>query len=271
MSTETVTIENVSSNIIFQQDKAQIDMQIATAKQYPRNITRATENAIAIVTMSKETAESCNYIVPRAGKAIAGPSVHLARILAQQWGNMRIDAKVTSILEKQIVSEAIAFDLENNLAVKIEVRKSIVNKYGKRYSEDMITVTGNAANATALRNAIFNVIPKSVTQKTYEAAKKTITGDLSTEEKLIKKRTQVLNGLKDHYKVTEEDVLKTIGKESINNINSDDIVNIIGIVQAIKDGDTTLKNTFHAHKSKKEKVEEKKQSLKKKNTKTELP
>src|SRR3972149_11533333 len=100
-------LEVVSSDVIYQQDKAAIDMQISTAKAYPRNITKATNNAIAIVSMDVETAKTCTYSVPRGGKAITGPSVHLAKILAQVWGNLRVDAKVVGIDKTQVTSEAV--------------------------------------------------------------------------------------------------------------------------------------------------------------------
>src|SRR5687768_2800228 len=126
----------VSPLVVYQQDKAQIDTQIATAKMYPRNIKRSTENALAIVTMDRETAQTCTYSVPRGGKAITGPSVHLAKILAQVWGNMRVDAKVVSIDATTVTSESVCFDLENNLAIKAQVKRSIMGKFG-RFNDDM--------------------------------------------------------------------------------------------------------------------------------------
>src|SRR5690606_31811600 len=115
---ELEVIQQVSPEVVYQQDKAAIDVQIATAKHYPRNIKRSTENALAIATMDKQTAETCTYAVPRGGKKITGPSVHLARILAQTWGNLRIEAKVVDISATQLTSEAVCFDLETNLAIK---------------------------------------------------------------------------------------------------------------------------------------------------------
>lgn len=241
---EDIKIEQVGSLEIYQQqEKAVIDVQIATAKQYPRNMKRAIENAIVTVTLDKETASTCNYSLPRGGKTISGPSVHLAKVLAQTWGNMRIQAKVVSIDQTSLTSQAVAFDLENNLAIQVEVKRSIMTKQG-RMKEDMIVVTGNAANSIALRNAVFNVIPKAVVDKVYNSAKQFITGDLSDETKLIKKRKQIMDGFKDTYKVTEEEVLKTIGKASIDHITKDDIVTLIGLAQAIKDGDTSVEETF---------------------------
>ncbi len=260
-NTDITKIEQVSADIVYQQDKAQIDTQISTAKAYPRNITRSTENAIAIVTMDKQTATTCSYSLPRGGKIISGPSVHLAKILAQSWGNLRVEAKVVSIDRTQITSQAVAFDLENNLAIKVEVKRSITGRNG-RFNEDMIAVTGNAANAISLRNAILAVIPRSVITKVYNVAKKTITGDLSDKTKLLKKRKQVFDGLKDSYKVSKKEALEAIGKPSISTITSDDLVTLIGIIQAIKDGDTTVKLAFKKAAEKKKDISEKKQNMK---------
>jgi hypothetical protein len=245
---ELELLQQISPDVIYQQDKAVIDMQISTAKAYPRNIKRSTENAIAIVTMDQETAKTCTYSVPRGGKAITGPSVHLAKILAQVWGNLRVEAKVVDIDQKQVTSEAVCFDLENNLAIKTQVKRSIVGKNG-RFSDDMITVTGNAANSIALRNAVLSVIPRNIVDKVYNSARQTITGDISDETKLIAKRKLVVDGLRDTYNVKEEEILKAVGKAAIQHLTADDIITLIGIGTAIKDGDTTVDQAFRGEKT----------------------
>lgn len=242
---ELEQVQQVSPEVVYQQDKAAIDVQIATAKHYPRNIRRATDNAIAIVTLDEATARTCNYSVPRGGKAITGPSVHLAKILAQVWGNLRVEAKVIEIGPTQITSEAVCFDLENNLAIKTQVKRSIMGRQG-RFNDDMITVTGNAANAIALRNAILSVIPRGVVDKVYNAAKHTITGDVSDKTKLIAKRKQVVDALRDTFEVTEKEILGSIGKASIDFVDADDLVTLTGIGQAIRDGDTTVDQAFRS-------------------------
>lgn len=239
----TETAEVIEVSVIEAQDRAMIDMQIATAKRFPRNVQRAINNSIAIITLDIETAKTCHYSVPRGGKSVSGPSVHLAKILAQNWGNMRIEAKVVNTDMKHVTSQAVAFDLENNLAIKVEVKRSIVGKFG-RYNDDMITVTGNAGNSIALRNAILAVIPKGVVDKCYNTAKQKITGDISDETKLISRRKQVIDTLKDTYSVTEKEILAAIGKQSINHITADDIITLIGVGQAIRDGDTTVDEAF---------------------------
>lgn len=272
------TTEVADLSVIYRHDKAAIDVQISTAKAYPRSIKRATENAIAIVTMDRETAETCNYSLPRGKKPISGPSVHLAKILAQQWGNMRIKARVVDTDATHVHSEAVCWDLETNLAIEVTVKRSIMQhvyedrdgksvKTGKmiRMNEDMITVTGNAANSISLRNAIFTVIPTAVWKKAYNAAKQMITGDISDKNKLIARRKQVLDGFKETYGISEREILLAIGKAALDHIDGDDLVILIGIAQSIKDGDTTVEMAFKRAPSKEDKIKDadkKKEELK---------
>ncbi len=229
---------------IDRSERANIDMQVETAHQYPRSISRCVNNSIAIATMDMETAQSCRYALPRGGKPITGPSVHLAKIIAQQYGNLRAEARVVNVTATQVVSRGTAWDLENNYAVAFEVRRSILNSKGGRYSEDMITVTGNAANAIAFRNAIFTLVPKAITDKVYKAAQNLITGDLSNEEKLVKRRAGAIKHFNDMYGISEEEVVKLCGKHTVNQIQAEEIALLLGIVQSLKDGDTTIEEVM---------------------------
>lgn len=241
-------------------EKAAVDIQVSTAKTYPRNLARVKNNVVALATMDRKTAESCSYALPRGGKPITGPSVHLARILAQQYGNMRAEAKVVEITDKQVVSRGTAWDLESNYAVAFEVRRSITDKYGKRYSEDMITVTGNAANAIAYRNSVLAVIPKGITDSAYNAAQDFITGDLTVEAKLIARRKKALDFFRDEYEITEKEVLKMLGKNSVSQIKAEQIKILVSTQQALKDGDTTVEELMKDIRT--PSVEEKKEKMK---------
>lgn len=237
-------------------ERANVDVQVATAKQYPRDIKRALNNSIALATMDRQTAESCGYALSRGGKLITGPSVHLAKIIVQQYGNVRVEAKVVQITDKQVVSRGTAWDLESNTATAFEVRRSICSKDGKRFSDDMITVTGNAANSIAYRNAAFAIIPKSITDSAYRAAQELIAGDLSDEAKLIKKRKQIFDGFKDTYGISEAEVLKLVGKETINQVKSKEVTVLIGIAQSLQDGDTTVSDLMKPYRNTADSIKE---------------
>lgn len=221
-------------------ERANVDSQVATAKQYPRDVRRCVDNSIVMATIDKKTAQSCGYALPRGGKMLTGPSVHLAKLIVRNWGNIRAEAKVVQITDKQVVSRGTCWDLENNVATAFEVRRSIIGKTGHRFSDDMITVTGNAANAIAYRNAVFSVIPKTVVDKVYESTQKYIIGDISDDDKLLTRRKNCIDFFKNEYGISEEEVVKLCGKQTVNQIKTEQIALLIGITQAITDGDTTV-------------------------------
>lgn len=240
---QVMQVENDQSIIqIDAVERANVDSQVATAKQYPRDLKRSINNSIAMATMDYNTAQSCGYALPRGGKPITGPSVHLAKLLVSNWGNVRAEAKVVKITDKQVISRGTCWDLENNVATAFEVRRSIVGKSGKRFTDDMITVTGNAANAIAYRNAVFSVIPKAITDKVYQAAQHFITGDLSDEEKIVARRKKCIDFFKDEYGISEEEVVMLCGKQTVNQIQAEQIALLLGITQSLKDGDTTVED-----------------------------
>lgn len=246
-------------------ERANIDTQVATAKQYPRDLARCIDNSIVMATMDEETAKSCKYALPRGGKPITGPSVHLARLIVSNYGNFRAEAKVVEITDKQIVSRGTAWDLENNVAQSFEVRRSIIDSKGQRYSNDMITVTGNAANSIAYRNAVFSVIPKAIVDKVYQAAQRLIAGDLSTDEKLIKKRGEAIKYFNDEWNIKEDMVIRLCGKQTLKQIRADEIALLLGIAQSLQDGDTTVDELLRPYKTKEEMakaIETKKQEIK---------
>lgn len=245
-------------------ERANIDSQISTAKQYPRDIRRSIDNSIVIATMNEETAQSCGYALPRGEKIITGPSVHLAKIMVSNWGNIRTEAKVVQITDKHVISRGTCWDLETNVASAFEVRRNIIDSKGRRFSEDMITVTCNAANSIAYRNSVFAVIPQAITNRVYEAAQRLITGDLSDADKILKKRTLIINSFKNDYAITEEEVLKLCGRQTVNQININEISTLIGILQSFKDGDTSVDYLMKPIRGVKEEIATKKKEMKKK-------
>lgn len=221
-------------------ERADIDAQVATAKRYPRDIARSINNSIAMATTDYNTAQSCGYALPRGGKPVAGPSVNLAKLIVSNWGNIRVEAKVAQVTDRQVISRGTCWDMENNVSLTFEVRRSIVGKGGKRFSDDMITATGNAANAIAYRNAVFFVIPKAVTDRVYQAAQRVITGDLSDDRKLAARRKKCIDSFKNECGVTEQEVVMLCGKQTVSQIKADQIALLLGIMQSLKNGDTTV-------------------------------
>ena len=231
-----------SADALAALNRSEIDIQISTAKRYPRNLSQVLNNIETLATMDEETAASCFYTLRRQGKLIEGPSVRMAEIIASSWGNIRVQARIIGNDGKMITAQGVCHDLESNYAVSAEVRRRITGKDGKTFSDDMQVVTGNAACAIAMRNALFKVVPGALVKKVIGKAKQVSLGQAMTLEE---SRTKML----DYYAklgVTNQQIFDYLSVEKIEEIDIDMVVELRGLATAIKEGTTTIKETFSA-------------------------
>lgn len=221
-------------------NKSEIDIQISTAKMYPRNLANVLNNIETLATIDEETAGACFYMLRREGKLIEGPSVRLSEIIASSWGNLRVQGRIIGNDGKVITAQGVCHDLESNYAVSTEVKRRITNKQGKTYSDDMQIVTGNAACAIAKRNAIFSVVPMALVKKVIAKAKKVSIGEATSLEESRKK-------MLDYYQkigVDEQKLFEYLDVTKIDEIDIDMVVELRGLANAIKEGTTTVQQEF---------------------------
>lgn len=236
------------SELILQNDgayhRAELDVQISTAKAYPRNQKMFIENAIALATMDEETAESCFYCLVRTGREgrteIKGASIRLAEIAASCWGNIHAATRISENDGKFVTAEGVAWDLEKNVKIKSEVKRRITGRNGLPFSDDMQAVTGNAACSIALRNAIFKVIPKALIDRVYAAAVSYSVGDQKT---IASKRVAVFDRF-NKLGIPTSKILDFFNKKSIEEFNAEDIGILIGVGTSIKDGLLSIDDAF---------------------------
>ncbi len=245
---EVVQVISEGVEVFEAQERAAIDTQVATAKKYPRNLTKVRLNGIAIATMNKETAEACRYAKPVGGKNVVGPSVHLARILAQQYGNIRVQQRIKQITDRSIIAEAVAFDMETNYAVCVEARRSIIDRKGNRYSDSVIETNAMAILAVAERNAILKVVPKSIIDSVYDEAFKCANGDLSDNAKLLQARDKAFELFKTEYGATEDELLTCLGIKTKEAVKAEHIADLRGYLQALRDKEVSADELFKRNK-----------------------
>jgi len=244
---EQEIIEIRQADMLSAINRAEVDIQIATAKQYPRDISRVLNQIKTYATMDMETAEDCFYALRRGkgsdAQVIEGVSVRLAEIIAGAWGNLRVQTRIIGNDGRTITAQGVCHDLETNLAVSVETKRRITDKYGKTYSEDMQVVTGNAASAIAFRNAVLKVVPKAVTKKVINEVRAVALGqsiDLET-------RRQRLVGYFAQIGVTQSELFAYCGVKSLDQIDTEMVFELRGLANAIKEGTTTVKETFKAN------------------------
>ncbi|PTL32530.1 hypothetical protein C7120_09210 [Prevotella sp. oral taxon 376] len=233
-------IEVQQAEMLAAINKSEIDTQIATAKQYPRNLARVLNNIETLATMDEETAASCFYVLRRQGKVIEGPSVRMAEIIASAWGNLRVQARIIGNDGKMITAQGVCHDLESNYATSVEVKRRITDKNGKTYSDDMQVVTGNAACAIAMRNAVMKVVPSALIKKVIGKAKKVSLGQSMALENIRQSMMQYFSKIG----VEEQCILDYLSVSKVDEIDTDMVVELRGLATAIKEGTTTVQETF---------------------------
>lgn len=239
---EIITEKATDLSSIPALNRAEIDVQIATAKRYPRSIVTFKKQAMELATLDEETAGACFYALPRDGKRIEGPSIRMAEIIASTWGNLRVGARIVEINDRAVIAQGACFDLEKNLAATIEVSRRIVGKNGRRYSDDMVNTTAQAAMSIALRNAVFRVVPFAIVKDVYEAAKQISLGKGLTLEAM---RTRCVESFAKLWPALTPEVLWTLaGKKGIDDVDTDALVALRGLYTALKDGETTLEEVL---------------------------
>lgn len=233
---ESTDIQVLGPTALEVETKAAISVSIATAHEYPRDIVKFKNNAIAMATMSKEIAQSCQYEIPRGGKKIAGKSIRLAEIVAANYGNLRVETRIVSVDDNVIIVEGMAHDLESNYAEKSPVTIPIRDKNGKRYTEQVINSNVMAALAKAKRNAVFSVVPGGLTELVYQETISLLLGNAKT---IGDRRVAAIKYLGE-YDATEKQILAYLGRRTVEHIDGNDIQNLLGVVKAVKDGSVTM-------------------------------
>jgi hypothetical protein len=247
----TPSYQIVANDALSLITKAEIDVQISTAKAFPRSLKIFIDRAMSMATLNESVAESCSYSLPRAGKSLEGKSVRLAEIICASYGNIRSGARVIANDGKTITAQGICHDLETNNCVTVEVKRRITGKDGKTFNEDMQVVTGNAACAIAFRNAVFKVIPSALSDEVYDKAKEVARG---TAETLVKRRDKAIEYFRQNS-VKDSQICEVLGIKKIEDVDLDKLQVLSGMRSAVKNGESTLKELFEPEKPDANKVD----------------
>lgn len=250
---ESMVVANEDGEIVERSDEPtsavatinrnELEVQLAASHRFPRSIKKFLDDARSMAGITREVAESCIYTLPRAGKPITGPSVRLAEICANAYGNLQIGARVIDVEDREIVAQGVVWDTERNTRVVIETRRRITDKQGRRFNDDMIGVTGSAATSIALRNAVFRVVPRAYVDVVYEHARQVAVGDAKTLEH---RRKAVLANLA-RLGIAQERVLEKVGKSSVDDIGLAELEVLIGVGTSIRDGTGRIEEHFPSH------------------------
>jgi len=224
---------NVEAAISRQAQEVQAAMVIA--KKFPRDELEAYKRIVKAC-KRKALAEGAIYEYPRGTSKVSGPSIRLAEVLAQSWGN--VDFGIVELEQRNGESTimAYAWDLETNTRqTKIfQVKhERMANGSVKKLVDprDIYELTANQG-ARRVRACILGIIPGDIVDSAVEACENTMAnGETEPLSDRIRKMASVFQ---DDFGVSRGMIEARFG-HNIDSISESEMVTMKKIYRALKD------------------------------------
>lgn len=237
--------EVITATALESATKAEYDISIATAHKFPRftkdrGIKEFLLRAEQLATATPEIAASMEYAKPVGGERVKGPSARLAEIVAATYGNLRVQARITSETDTEVVAQGIAHDLESNVAHSTEAAVSLLKRDGRRVGPEQVMTARGAACSKARRNAIFLAVPAALLQPIIAAARRVAAGDAKT---LPERRKAQLDWFAKQG-IKPATIFAWLGVKGEEDIGLEHMADMLAAVNAAKEDGTSLAAIF---------------------------
>jgi hypothetical protein len=222
---------------------AEVAAAVQVAQQFPRDMDRV-RREMHTACASPALAKRAFYAVPNRGQ---GPSVHLARELSQIYGNFQSGIHELRRDDDKGESEvqAFAWDVERNGRTS---RTFVVPhqrmKSGKRVPlEDLSDVTNNNNNvgARALREVIFNQLPRWLREEAEDLCRQTL--EQGNGKPVAQRADEAVRAFADRFHVTEQQLVERVGRRR-GEWTPQDLATLEVIYRSIDQGETTADEQF---------------------------
>lgn len=230
--------------------KAENETQSLIAIQRPRDEEKALAGALKELKISPEYAKKAFYVIPfkrndGESENIEGPSIKAALALLRRWGNCAAAARVVEEEDSHAIVEGRFLDHETNVAISRQLKVSRYYKSKKtqqmiKMDEGRFAMAINAAGSKVLRNSILGGLPAFYVDSYYEKAKELASNPgKGKKEERIGKMIDRFEALGIPLAILEGHLAHPIGSTS-----DEEISNLIGIYNALKDGQATPQEAF---------------------------
>jgi len=233
---------NVMADVSQQRETAEVQAAMVIAKKFPRDPIDAMDRILHACTRAT-LAESALYSYSRGGSDITGPSIRLAEVAAQCWGNVQFGIRELEQRNGESTVEAYAWDIETNTRqVKVfqvpHVRHTKRGAYRLEDPRDIYELTANQG-ARRLRACILGVIPGDVIEAAVKQCEVTLTASADTSPEALKKMLAAF----EPFGVTREQIEKRI-QYRLEAIRPAQVVMLKKIYTSLRDGMSTPPDWF---------------------------
>lgn len=235
--------QGAGAEMMMSRQTQEVQAAMVIAQKFPRNVD-ASYARIMNSCKRKSLAERAMYEYPRGGENVTGPSIRLAEMLAQNWGN--IDFGIVELAQRPGESEVMSYcwDLETNTRqTKIftvpHVRQT---KKGAKALTDPRDIYEMVANqgARRLRACILGVIPGDIVDAALQECNKTLRTD---KEPLADRVRKMVAVFQNEMGIPMECLEQYIGCKT-SAFTEQSIVRLRGVYTAIAEGRANREDYF---------------------------
>ena len=221
----------------------EVQVSMAIAKRFPRDSQVAYLNIMESC-KRKSLAEKAMYSYPRGNQTVMGPSIRLAEVLAQNWGNMDFGLLELDRNDGESSVMAYAHDLETNVkrTTVFQVAHRRDTRQGSKKLTDERDIYEMVANmgARRLRACILNVIPGDIVEEAMKECHKTNSG--RTNEPIKDRLRKMLNAFSSIN--VNNGMIERFLEHPLENTSEDELNELRAIYTTIKDGEKKVEDYF---------------------------
>jgi hypothetical protein len=220
----------------------EIQAALIIAQKFPRRPSQSFENIMAACERPF-LAEQAMYAYPRGNQVVTGPSIRLAEVLAQNWGNIECGIRELSQSDGVSEVEAYAWDYQTNYRSNkiFHVPHERHTKQGKKRLTDPRDIYELVANqgSRRLRACILAVIPGDIVEAAVKKCEKTLSSGKEPIGDRIRKLIEAFNEMD----VKVEHLEERLGHK-LEVTSEAELVTLRAIYKSLKDGMASREDFF---------------------------
>jgi len=179
-------------------------------------------------------------------KSVEGLSIRAGESLANRWTNSAYGCELVSEDDESALIAGVFLDYENNTrhVVQARVSKFYKNRQGQvvQYSPDRFDTVIKANQSKVLREVILRSLPAGLKKEYENKVRKILKSDtISNIRNSLMERIETLN-------ISLELIERSKGK-AIKDMKKEELTEIIGLTNSIRDGETSIDEAFPCNKS----------------------
>ena len=201
--------------------------------------------AIGLATMDEQMAVSCLSALPagrKEGRMRYAPAIgiFMAEVIGATYGNLRVDSLVVEETPRRVRARGFVFDMQGNFGASSDVIEAVGAGEGKACDERTRSEIARIATAKARREAIFLVAPRTACQAVEAACVEAAFGDPEAQARSLARIAAWMSAVG----LREERVWRALGVAGESDLDVAEAATLLGLRNAIADGDTTLEEAF---------------------------